>query len=182
VVVVLVPEAGDAVQSLKAGPTEIGDVLVVNKADRPGADAMAAAVREALEIRASLDRRSSAELLELRGVSGAGASEPVPVLLTEATSGRGVDELVEVLEASAGAASVRALDRRVRAIRAHLLGLVVEGAERIADRELVADLDLEVSEVMNGRATPREAAARLLDQLLGRRGRKRRDRRGGSDG
>jgi LAO/AO transport system kinase len=58
VVVVLVPEAGDAVQSLKAGPTEIGDVMVINKADRPGADATAAAVREALEIRASLDRRS----------------------------------------------------------------------------------------------------------------------------
>lgn len=44
VVVVLVPEAGDAVQMLKAGLMEIGDVFVVNKADRPGADQLAAVI------------------------------------------------------------------------------------------------------------------------------------------
>jgi len=37
-VVVLVPEAGDEIQSMKAGLMEIADVFVVNKADRPGAD------------------------------------------------------------------------------------------------------------------------------------------------
>lgn len=37
-VVVLVPEAGDEIQSMKAGIMEIADVFVVNKADRPGAD------------------------------------------------------------------------------------------------------------------------------------------------
>ena len=37
-VIVLVPEAGDEVQSMKAGLMEIGDIFVVNKADRPGAD------------------------------------------------------------------------------------------------------------------------------------------------
>ncbi len=38
-VIVLVPEAGDEVQTMKAGLMEIGDIFVVNKADRPGADA-----------------------------------------------------------------------------------------------------------------------------------------------
>ncbi|MCW3106246.1 MAG: meaB [Segetibacter sp.] len=38
-VVVLVPEAGDEVQTMKAGLMEIGDIFVVNKADRPDADA-----------------------------------------------------------------------------------------------------------------------------------------------
>src|SRR5262249_28643580 len=37
-VVVLVPEAGDEIQTMKAGLMEIADVFVVNKADRPGAD------------------------------------------------------------------------------------------------------------------------------------------------
>ena len=37
-VVVLVPESGDSIQTLKAGLMEIADVFVVNKADRPGAD------------------------------------------------------------------------------------------------------------------------------------------------
>ena len=40
VVVVLVPEAGDAVQTMKAGLMEIADIFVVNKADRPGAEDM----------------------------------------------------------------------------------------------------------------------------------------------
>src|SRR5207247_2604703 len=37
-VVVLVPESGDSIQTLKAGLMEIADLFVVNKADRPGAD------------------------------------------------------------------------------------------------------------------------------------------------
>src|ERR1700694_4817236 len=41
-VVVLVPEAGDAVQAMKAGLLEAADVFVVNKADRPGAPALMA--------------------------------------------------------------------------------------------------------------------------------------------
>lgn len=45
VVVVLTPESGDAVQAMKAGLLEIGDVFVVNKSDRPGADRL---VRELL--------------------------------------------------------------------------------------------------------------------------------------
>ncbi len=37
-IVVLVPEAGDEIQAMKAGLMEIADIFVVNKADRPGAD------------------------------------------------------------------------------------------------------------------------------------------------
>ena len=36
--VILVPESGDSIQTLKAGLMEIADIFVVNKADRPGAD------------------------------------------------------------------------------------------------------------------------------------------------
>ncbi|HMI30471.1 MAG TPA: methylmalonyl Co-A mutase-associated GTPase MeaB [Candidatus Limnocylindrales bacterium] len=50
-VVVLTPESGDAIQSLKAGLMEIADVFVVNKADHAGADQLAAAIRSALALR-----------------------------------------------------------------------------------------------------------------------------------
>ena len=50
VVVTLVPEAGDAVQAMKAGLMEIADVFVVNKTDRSGADRMVSALRSMIEI------------------------------------------------------------------------------------------------------------------------------------
>jgi LAO/AO transport system kinase len=50
-VVVLTPESGDAIQTLKAGLMEIADVLVLNKADHPGADPMEAALRSSLAFR-----------------------------------------------------------------------------------------------------------------------------------
>src|SRR5213075_3410459 len=37
-VLVLVPESGDSIQTLKAGVMEVADIFVVNKSDRPGAD------------------------------------------------------------------------------------------------------------------------------------------------
>lgn len=70
-VVVLVPEAGDAIQTLKAGLLEIADIFVVNKADRPGAEAMQ-------------------KMLQ--------AMWTIPVLLTQADQGKGVPELWEELQ------------------------------------------------------------------------------------
>lgn len=69
-VVILTPESGDAVQTLKAGLNEIADIFVVNKADRPGADELAA---------------------QLQAMSR-------PVLLTQAEKGTGVEELKKVIE------------------------------------------------------------------------------------
>ena len=77
-VVVLVPEAGDTIQTMKAGLLEVADVFVVNKADREGS----------LRIKTELEM-----MLQLRGTS----EWTVPVLLTEATSGRGVPELLDTV-------------------------------------------------------------------------------------
>ncbi|MFQ5666702.1 MAG: methylmalonyl Co-A mutase-associated GTPase MeaB [Candidatus Binatia bacterium] len=77
-IVVLVPEAGDTVQTMKAGLLEIADIFVVNKADREGA----------AQIKTELER-----MLQLRP---AGAWN-VPVLLTEATAGQGIAELLDAV-------------------------------------------------------------------------------------
>lgn len=73
--VLLVPESGDSIQGMKAGLLEIAHTFVVNKSDRPGADAF---VRE-LELAMQLDPRAP--------------SEPIPILQTTATTGAGVEEL-----------------------------------------------------------------------------------------
>jgi LAO/AO transport system kinase len=78
VVVVLVPEAGDTIQVMKAGLLEIADVFVVNKADREGAKRLAHELKSMLHLRPP-------------------AAWDVPVVLTEATSERGVDELVAAI-------------------------------------------------------------------------------------
>lgn len=80
VAVVLVPEAGDTVQAMKAGLLEIADIFVVNKADREGAEKM----RIELE-----------QMLHLRPADG----WDVPVLMTVATGGKGVAELLAAIEA-----------------------------------------------------------------------------------
>jgi LAO/AO transport system kinase len=147
VVVVLGPEAGDEVQSLKAGITEIGDVMVVNKADRPGAEAMAENLRDALALRG-------------------GDARAVPVLLVEATTGRGVDELVQALEASASGAGERARDRRRRAIRARLLGVVVETITARLEAGWAPALDAAAAAVSAGESTPEAAAGAILADFM----------------
>ena len=77
VAVVLVPGMGDGVQALKAGVLEIGDVYVLNKADREGVERLEA---------------------EIRGVLGLGTGTAGrPVMRTVATTGEGVAELAGVL-------------------------------------------------------------------------------------
>jgi GTPase len=78
--VVLVPESGDGIQAMKAGLMEIGDLFVINKADREGAERGAHAVRSALEL-----RKATSEW------------KP-PVLLTVAAQGGGVPELADAFE------------------------------------------------------------------------------------
>jgi LAO/AO transport system kinase len=80
-VVVIVPGSGDEVQALKAGIMEIADIFVVNKADREGADRTAASIDAMLAMETWAD----------------GAWRP-PILKTEATTGRGVAELLDTIE------------------------------------------------------------------------------------
>ena len=81
VVVVVVPEAGDAIQTMKAGLLEIADVFVVNKSDRPGAKRMAAD----LEMTVHLGSRDADWWT-------------TPVLQTEGIRNIGIPQLVEALE------------------------------------------------------------------------------------
>jgi LAO/AO transport system ATPase len=78
VVLLLQPETGDDLQWEKAGVLEVADVVVVHKADLPGAENLEAQVRSALEL---------------------SAGGPVPVLRASARTGEGIERLWQVIQA-----------------------------------------------------------------------------------
>jgi LAO/AO transport system kinase len=124
-VVVLVPESGDSIQTLKAGVMEIADVFVVNKADRPGADRLRNDLELMLGMRLGatmkhvpahhgVDLRAIGDKEAARGVLNPGRAarqaahadpadrpgEPwvPPVLRAVAAKGEGVPEMVAALD------------------------------------------------------------------------------------
>jgi LAO/AO transport system kinase len=113
-IVTLVPGTGDDVQALKAGIMEIGDLFVVNKADREGADRLRAAVEATLALKPA----------------AAGCWQP-PVLKTTATTGAGVAELVDAIWAFKAQAEPGSGARRLERAGARLRQLV---AARFMDR------------------------------------------------
>jgi LAO/AO transport system kinase len=80
-VVVLTPDAGDDVQGLKSGIMEIGEIFVVNKADRPKSDRFVQQLRSMLHLRAT-----------------EGEWNP-PVIPTVAREGEGIDDLLAAIDA-----------------------------------------------------------------------------------
>lgn len=86
-VLVVTPGTGDEIQWEKAGVIELADLLVVNKADMPGADRVRHQLRGALSL-------------------SPGAAE-IPILATVATNGQGVPELWDAVTAHGDAAAAR---------------------------------------------------------------------------
>jgi len=95
VVVVIVPESGDAIQMLKAGLTEIADVFCINKSDRPGAQRLAADLKYTLELRGSSQPAASTARFAhtLLPCAGHEHGHKPAVVQTEATTGKNVDAL-----------------------------------------------------------------------------------------
>jgi LAO/AO transport system kinase len=150
--VVLVPESGDAVQAMKAGLMEIGDLFVVNKADRDGAD------------HSVMELRSMLALRERKG------QRPFEVKTTVAVDGTGVPELLDAVAAWMDTArrdgSFAARRRRVE--RWRLLQL----AQRTLVRTLTigqsgeSALERLTDDVLARTTAPHDAAAELVDAAL----------------
>ncbi len=101
--VVLAPEAGDDIQSMKAGLLEIADILVVNKSDRPGADLF---VHHLRSMQSPIFRREGRD---------------IPVLKTIATQKKGIDELVSLIREHEQKEEFTGKRWRLLAERAYLL-------------------------------------------------------------
>ncbi|MEC4018407.1 methylmalonyl Co-A mutase-associated GTPase MeaB [Streptomyces sp. H27-D2] len=120
-VVLLAPGMGDGIQAAKAGILEIGDVYVVNKADRDGADATARELRN---------------MLGLGEARGPGDWRP-PIVKTVAARSEGIDEVVEALEKHRAWMEERGVLGERRAARA---AHEVETIAVTALRERIGDL------------------------------------------
>jgi LAO/AO transport system kinase len=145
--VVLTPGLGDDVQMIKAGIMEIADVFVVNKADLPGA------------------QRTVQELRGMLSLGPRSAWRP-PIVTTVATTGEGVEELLEAFEQHREHLE-RSGEGRQRAearLKDEAADLVAEWARAEARRLLDEDPDL-VSRLLRDRV-PYAAADEILTRRL----------------
>lgn len=123
-VVVEAPGLGDDVQAIKAGILEIADVLVVNKADRPGADNTVRHLRTMLEIgHPAVKSQLVAHHGQWMDVQPSSNDHQdnlwVPLIVkVTASTGQGIDDLLEAIEAHQGHLS--SVDIRARMERQHI--------------------------------------------------------------
>ncbi|MFI9647447.1 methylmalonyl Co-A mutase-associated GTPase MeaB [Streptomyces sp. NPDC052040] len=151
-VVLLAPGMGDGIQAAKAGILEIGDVFVVNKADREGADATARELNHMLGL----------------GASRAPGDWRPPIVKTVAARAEGVEEVVQALEKHrAWMEEHGVLAERRLARAAHEVETIAVTAlrERIADLHGNHRLTTLAERIVTGELDPYRAADDLVSGL-----------------
>jgi LAO/AO transport system kinase len=177
-VLVLVPESGDGIQTLKSGIMEIADLFVVNKADRPGAEK----IRQEIEVTLGIRRGNALRnvpahhgALAFRRVRagdapvGADGQWTPPVVLTVAAKGDGIDELLRGLDAhQAWMLASGGLEARRRA---RLLERTREVVDRATRRWIWQEAQAErwiqerLDDIVAGRVSPYAVAADVVESL-----------------
>jgi len=149
--VLLAPGMGDGIQAAKAGLLEVGDIYVINKADRDGADQ----VRRDLRSMLALGNRDDA------------AWRP-PIIKTVAIKSEGIDEVVAKIDAHLSwlAESGELQRRRTRRARDEIETIAVTALRsRLADLHGDKRLDALATRVVGGRCDPYTAADELVESL-----------------
>lgn len=151
--VLLAPGMGDGIQAAKAGILEIGDLYVVNKADRDGADQVKRDLRSMLAL---ADRPE-------------GAWKP-PIVSTVAARGEGLDAVVEEIDRHHAwlEESGELARRRTRRARDEIEAIAVTALRaRWGDVHGRSELDELAAAVVAGESDPYTAADALLDDIGG---------------
>jgi GTPase len=150
VVVLQTPGLGDGVQAIKAGMLEIGDILVVNKADLPGATAV------------------SRQLRDLTRGDDRAAGWDRPVLLTSAVDGSGVAELRDAIDRHWGwlDSTGRRSARRSTAEDSQLAGAVTNGIAALIDQASGPSWLLNaVAGMRRGERSPESVAREIVEHV-----------------
>ena len=174
-VLVLVPESGDGIQTLKAGVMEIAEVYVINKSDRPGADKLKQEVEVMLGIRRG---NAFAHITPHHAPKDGGGrrrpAEPqtgweAPVLMTVASKGTGVAELVAALDRHHAylAESGKLAERRARRLAPRTRAVVNRALRQwVWDETRAEELLAErLDAVTEGTRSPYDVAEEILDQV-----------------
>jgi len=191
-VVVLVPESGDSIQTLKAGVMEIADLFVVNKSDRPGADRLRGDIELMLGMRmgdtmrgvpahhgvdlrqrAMADQDAAKKALAPARAARAAAADPheaggwvPPVINTVGADGRGIPELLAAIGRHFDylAESGGLANRRRGRMRERIVEVAEDRLRRRlwSDRETQAFIDDALPGLERGETTPFAIADALL--------------------
>jgi LAO/AO transport system kinase len=149
VVLVLMPESGDAVQSIKAGILEIADVFVINKADLGGAEKTRRLIQDAM------------------GLGPKQAWRP-PIVLASAAREEGIAEVWDAVRAHQAylTESGTLAARRQQRLKQEVMALVADRAREEARRVLEGDTPIgrRLRENRNGKLNPYALAEEVLDQ------------------
>jgi len=149
VIVVLAPESGDNIQTMKAGLLEIADIFVINKADRPGADNLIAEMQAMLQLHSERTRWE------------------VPIVATEAINNVGIEELYRQVQLHRQAlGEMGLLSQRRKQQRRELFINTIEQkitAELLEIIKQDGQLNQYVDEVEKGKIDPYSAADEILN-------------------
>lgn len=181
--VVLVPESGDSIQTLKAGVMEIADLFVVNKADRPGADRLRNDIELMLGLRSGatmrdvpahhgvdLKRLNPAKVAREAAKANDEQTWTPPVLRTIGATGEGVAEFVDALDRHF--AYLEASGTLQRRRRARLRERVVDAVEQRLRARLWRDagtnewLEGRIPALERGETTPLAEAEALIARAV----------------
>jgi LAO/AO transport system kinase len=147
-IVILVPGMGDDIQAIKAGIMEIGDIFVVNKADRPGAD------------------RTVTEITMMMSLVEEHGDYVPPIVKAVASRGEGIEELDEAIVHHRGyLESSGELDRRNRErVRIRIETML---KEKFMNRLMMAspNFDQILDDVVHKRNNPHDAAEDVLRRV-----------------
>jgi LAO/AO transport system kinase len=185
VLVVLAPGQGDSIQMLKAGLMEVGDIFVVNKADREGANALYRELLSVLGLGQMLDAQRAEpepsaapdDPADGRAADAPAADEELldsvlarrrpgspEVLLTNANDGVGIPELLDDLERRTAQSAPRWEARRRASVQQDVLDAVYEEARRRIGRLLNGQTREQVQRVLGGEVTVAALAQELLER------------------
>ena len=151
ILVTLVPGLGDDIQAIKAGILEIGDILIINKADREGAD------------------RLEAELSMMLDLDTSGGRRP-PIVRTSASNGEGLDRLWLEMEQQQAYMKAEGRQARRRSVQVrHMLGnMVCRRLSRYLEDRLIDTeaFDQLAWQIQAREKDPYTAAHTLIEKLL----------------
>lgn len=178
-VLILVPESGDSIQTLKAGVMEVADIFVVNKADRPGADRLRNDVELMLGLRkgvsygnapahhgVDLNFRNPARAAREAAAEDHSADWTPPVLGAVAIKGEGIGRIVAALDRHFGylEQSGTLHRRRRERMRERVMDVVEQKLKKRLwkDTRTMSWLEEQLPSLEEGRATPFAVADQLL--------------------
>jgi LAO/AO transport system kinase len=151
-IVLLAPGMGDGIQAAKAGILEIGDIFVVNKADRDGADATVRDIRH---------------MISLGDRTEPGLWRP-PVIKTVAQQGQGIDEVIEAIEKHTSwmEESGTLRERRIRRAGDEIESIALQALRaKMGDLRHGSGVDELAAAVVDGTTDPYAAADQVVDAL-----------------